>query len=207
MRIDVYTLFPEIVASYGALSILGRAQERKIFELTALDIRDGADDERRTVDDTPFGGGAGMVLKPEPIFRAVEEREATHGPARPLIALVPTGQPFTQRTAARLAELDATVRLLPGALGNELSPSEESFSAGLREYPQWTKPASFRGMEAPEVLRSGDHAKVAQWRHVQALKRTLDRRPDLIAARGGLSDEEELLLDHLARLEKDAPSG
>lgn len=192
-----------------------------------------------------------MVLKPEPIFRAVEEREATHGPARPLIALVPTGQPFTQRTAARLAELDgfsllcgryegidqrvldhlvdeeisvgdfvlaggelaalcvieATVRLLPGALGNELSPSEESFSAGLLEYPQWTKPASFRGMEAPEVLRSGDHAKVAQWRHVQALKRTLDRRPDLIAARGGLSDEEELLLDHLARLEKDAPSG
>ena len=244
LRVDVYTLFPELVQSYCSATILGRAQERRVFDVTALDIRDGADDDRRTVDDTPFGGGAGMVLKPEPIFRVVEARTESHGPARPLIALTPTGKPFDQAEALRLSKLDgfsllcgryegidqrvldelvdeelsvgdfvlaggelaalcvleATVRLLPGALGNETSSEEESFSAGLLEYPQWTKPASFRGLEVPEVLRSGNHGVVERWRRAKALERTLERRPDLIDARGGLSNEERALLEEIRRL-------
>ena len=251
LRVDVYTIFPELIESYCSATILGRAQERGVFELTAIDLRDGADDERRTVDDTPFGGGAGMVLKPEPIYRVVESREAARGPARPLIALTPTGRRFDQEEAARLSSLEgfsllcgryegidqrvlddlvdeelsvgdfvlaggelaalcvieAAVRLLPGALGNEASLQDESFSAGLLEYPQWTKPAEFRGMEAPAILRSGDHGKVDRWRHGKALQRTLERRSDLIEARGGLTDEERRILEDLARLETGPENG
>ena len=248
MRVDVFTIFPEIIESYASVSILGRAQERGLLDLMAVDLRDGADDERRTVDDTPYGGGAGMVLKPEPIFRVVEEVDAQRGSARPLIALVPHGRPFDQGEARRLSQLDgfsllcgryegidqrvldelvdeelsagdfvlaggelaalcvieAAVRLVPGVLGNEASPEEESFSEGLLEYPQWTKPASFRGLEVPQILRSGDHGKVATWRRAQALLRTAERRPDLIEARGGLSQEEQALLTELGRLEQGA---
>ncbi len=248
MRVDVFTIFPEIITSYASVSILGRAQESGILDLTAVDLRDGADDERRTVDDTPFGGGAGMILKPEPIFRMVEEVEAQRGPARPLIALVPHGRPFDQAEASRLSLLDgfsllcgryegidqrvldelvdeelsvgdfvlaggelaalciieAAVRLVPGVLGNEASPEEESFAEGLLEYPQWTKPARFRDLEVPPVLRSGDHGKVAAWRRAQALLRTVERRPDLIEARGGLSDEEQALVAEMGRLEQGA---
>jgi len=248
MRVDVFTIFPEIITSYASVSILGRAQESGILDLTAVDLRDGADDERRTVDDTPFGGGAGMILKPEPIFRMVEEVEAQRGPARPLIALVPHGRPFDQAEASRLSLLDgfsllcgryegidqrvldelvdeeisvgdfvlaggelaalcvieAAVRLVPGVLGNEASPEEESFAEGLLEYPQWTKPARFRDLEVPPVLRSGDHGKVAAWRRAQALLRTVKRRPDLIEARGGLSDEEQALVAEMGRLEQGA---
>jgi tRNA (guanine37-N1)-methyltransferase len=252
VRIDVYTIFPELIEHYCAATILGRAQERGVTEITALDLREGADDERRTVDDTPFGGGAGMVLKPEPIYRAVAAREAAAGSARPLIAVVPHGTRFDQAEAVRLSALDgfsllcgryegidqrvlddlvdeelsvgdfvlaggelaalsiieATVRLLPGALGNEASSEEESFSAGLLEYPQWTKPAEFRGMGIPEILRSGDHGKVAAWRHVEALARTVERRPDLIASRGGLSEAEQAVLDaRRRRLEQGTSSG
>ena len=239
LRVDVFTIFPELIEHYASASILGRAQELGLLEVTGCDLRDGATDARRTVDDTPFGGGAGMVLMPEPLYAAVEAREAAVGPARPLIALVPQGPRFDQTAAERLAGLEsfsllcgryegidqrvlddlcdeqisvgdmvlaggelaalvvieATARLLPGVLGNDASATEESFQGGLLEHPQWTKPASFRGMDVPEVLRSGDHARVAAWRRRRSLEATIERRPDMIEARGGLTDEEKALLE------------
>jgi tRNA (guanine37-N1)-methyltransferase len=251
MRIDIYTLFPELIENYCAASIVGRAQAAGVVTISALDLRDGAVDERRTVDDTPFGGGAGMVLKPEPIYRAVEERERAAGPARPLIALTPSGRRFNQGEARRLSQLEgfsllcgryegidqrvlddlvdeelsvgdfvlaggelaalcvaeATVRLVPGALGNDDSALEESFSEGLLEHPQYTKPASFRSMAVPEVLRGGDHAKVAAWRRAAALAKTLSSRPDLIEAAGGLTEEDRALLAQQGWLENGAGNG
>jgi len=235
-RIDVFTLFPEVVTSYGQASILGRAVAAGVVELRAHDLREGATDARRTVDDAPFGGGAGMVLLPEPVFAAVEAVEQL---PRPLLLLSPGGRPFTQAVARELAAtpgfsllcgryegvderiatelcdgelsvgdfvlaggelaalvvVEAVTRLLPGALGNDASAEEESFADGLLEYPQYTRPANFRGLEVPEVLRSGDHGRIAAWRQAQALKRTLERRPDLIEARGGLSAAEVALLE------------
>jgi len=251
LRIDVFTIFPELIEHYTSATILGRAKDLGLLEVTACDLRDGATDARRTVDDTPFGGGAGMVLMPEPLFAAVEARTAAGGAPRPLIALVPQGRPFDQATAQRLAGLDgfsllcgryegidqrvldglcdeqisvgdvvlaggelaalmiieATARLVPGVLGNNDSTIEESFQDGLLEHPQWTKPADFRGMEVPAIVRSGDHAKLAQWRRGLALRVTLDRRPDLIEARGGLSDDDQAALEALARVEDAASSG
>lgn len=235
LRIDVLTLFPTAVTGYCSTSILGRASERGVWELVVHDIRDATDDPHRSVDDTPFGGGAGMVLRAEPIVRTVE---STPDLARPLIALTPSGRPFTQAVAHELAALggfsllcgryegidqraldlvgaeelslgdfvlaggelaalcviEAVVRLVPGALGNDESSVEESFANGLLEYPQYTKPATFRGLEVPQVLRSGDHARVARWRLAQSLARTLERRPDLIERRGGLSEPERAAL-------------
>jgi tRNA (guanine37-N1)-methyltransferase len=203
------------------------------------DLREGAVDARRSVDDAPFGGGAGMVLMPEPLFRCVEAVEGAEGLPRPLLLLGPGGRRFDQRVAGELAGmpggfsllcgryegvdqrvadhladdelsvgdvvlaggeaaalvvLEAVTRLLPGALGNECSTGEESFAEGLLEYPQYTRPAVFRGWEVPEVLRSGDHGRVGSWRRAQALRRTLERRPDLVAARGGLRPDEVALL-------------
>ena len=238
MRIEVFTLFPDAVASYCAASILGRAQEAGALVLGVHDLREGSLDARRTVDDSPFGGGPGMVLMPEPVFRAVEAVEASGGLPRPLLLLAPGGRPFTQAVAAELAglpggfsllcgryegvdqrvsdhlvdgelsvgdfvlaggELGALVvietvaRLLPEVLGNEDSALDESFSEGLIEYPQFTRPAEFRGWEVPGVLRSGDHAAVAAWRRTQSLLRTAARRPDLLdrlVGEGGLSDDD-----------------
>ena len=251
LRIDVFTIFPDLVDSYCSATILGRAQRDGLLEINALDLRAGATDERRTIDDTPFGGGAGMVMKPEPLMRAIDAREADAGPARPLIALVPHGKPFMQRDAERLSGLgafsllcgryegidqrvldarvdeeislgdfvlaggelaalsviEATARLLPGVLGNEASSVEESFSGGLLEYPQWTKPASYEGSDVPAILLSGDHGRVAAWRRLEALKRTLERRPDLIEARGGLTEDEQSLLDSAAEVEQGDFSG
>ena len=239
-RVDVFTLFPEVVTHYGAASILGRARERGRLDLRAHDIREATHDVHRTVDDAPFGGGAGMVLAPEPVFGAVEAAQAgPDGLPRPLLLLSASGRRFDQGVARELAGaaggfsllcgryegmdqrvadhlcdgelsigdyvlaggelaalvvVEAVVRLLPGVLGNEQSTDEESFAAGLLEYPQFTRPADFRGMEVPEVLRSGDHGRVEAWRRAQSLVRTLRRRPDLMSARGGLSDEEVALL-------------
>ncbi len=203
------------------------------------DLRAGADDPRRSVDDAPFGGGAGMVLMPGPLFAAVEAVEAAEGLPRPLLLLSPGGRRLDQAFAAELAAgggfsllcgryegvdqrvvdhlvdgelsvgdvvlaggelpalvvVEAVARLLPGTLGNEASAEEESFAGGLLEYPQYTRPASFRGWTVPEVLRSGDHGSVARWRQVQALRRTLERRPDLVERRGGLTAEEVALLE------------
>jgi tRNA (guanine37-N1)-methyltransferase len=222
MRIDVFTIFPEVVSGYCGASILGRAHEVGALDVRVHDLRDGADDARRTVDDSPFGGGAGMVLRPEPLFRCVES--VTDLP-RPLFLLAPGGRRFDQSVAAELATLDggfsllcgryegvdqrvadhlvdgelsvgdfvlaggelgalvvveAVARLLPDVLGNEDSVVEESFSEGLLEYPQYTRPAEFRGWEVPAVLRSGDHGAVAAWRRTQALLTTAERRPDLL---------------------------
>lgn len=236
MRIDVFTIFPGIVVDFASHSLLGRAQQQNLVDLRCHDIRDHTTDVHRTVDDTPFGGGAGMLMRPEPIFAAVDAA----APPRPLLLLGPGGQRFDQKMATHLASLggfsllcgryegvdhrvrehlvdhevslgdvvlaggevaacvviEAVTRLLPGVMGNTESPVTESFgSAGLLEEPQWTRPAEFRGWEVPEVLRSGDHARIASWRRAQALARTVRERPDLIEARGGLTDEEQRLLE------------
>jgi len=246
LAVDVFTLFPDAIEQYCATSILGRAQREGHLAVTALDIRHGATDERGTVDDTPFGGGAGMVMKPEPIVAAIEARRTAVGDLGPIIALVPHGVPFSQHHAERLATLDrfallcgryegidqrvldtvvdeeislgdfvlaggeiaalavieATARLIPGVLGNAASSLDESFSSGLLEYPQWTKPAEFAGLSVPEILLSGDHGRIARWRRGQALRRTLSRRPDLIEAMGGLSAEDQALLAEVEELQE-----
>ena len=236
MRIDVFTLFPEMVDGFCSHSLLGRARSSGAIDLRNHNIRDYSTDVHRSVDDTPFGGGAGMLMRPEPIFAAVEATQ----PPRPLILLGPGGQKFDQDMANALAAgsgfsllcgryegvdqrvrehlvdhevsvgdvvlaggevaacliIEAVTRLIPGVMGNSESPVTESFGAsGLLEEPQYTRPAEFRGWEVPEVLRGGDHAKVARWRHAQALWRTLQQRPDIIEARGGLTEAEEALLE------------
>jgi len=245
-RIDVFTLFPEVIDQYGAASILGRARVRGHLDLRTHDIRDATHDVHRTVDDSPFGGGAGMVLAPEPVFEAVETVEAgPDGLPRPLLLLSASGRRFDQGAAQELADspggfsllcgryegvdqrvadhlcdgelsigdfvlaggelaalvvVEAVARLLPGVLGNEQSTDEESFASGLLEYPHYTRPAEFRGHGVPEVLRSGDHGRVEAWRRGQSLVRTLQRRPDLVASRGGLTDEEVRLLTGLGEV-------
>jgi tRNA (guanine37-N1)-methyltransferase len=223
VRIDIFTIFPEAVVDYCRTSVLGRAQDSGALEVRAHDLRDGTDDPHRSVDDSPFGGGAGMVLMPEPLFRTVESVPDLR---RPLYLLSPGGRRFDQSVAGELARsesggfsllcgryegvdqrvadhlvdgelsvgdyvlaggelaalvvVEAVARLLPGVLGNEDSAFDESFAAGLLEYPQYTRPAEFRGWSVPEVLRSGDHGAVAAWRRTQALLRTAARRPDLL---------------------------
>ena len=243
LRVDVLTIFPEAVEAYASTSVLGRARERAVWGLRAIDLRDAATGPHRSVDDAPFGGGPGMVMSAEPVLATVA---ATPDLARPLIALSASGPRFTQARArglagsggfsllcgryegldqraidlacdeelslgdfvlaggelAALCVIEAVVRLLPGALGNDESAGDESFADGLLEYPQYTRPAEVGGVGVPEVLRSGDHAAVARWRRAQALARTLARRPDLMAARGGLSAEESALL---AELGEDGP--
>ncbi|HUF32789.1 MAG TPA: tRNA (guanosine(37)-N1)-methyltransferase TrmD [Acidimicrobiales bacterium] len=237
MRIDVFTIFPEMVADFAGRSLLGRAAERGILDVRAHDLRDSTTDVHRSVDDAPFGGGAGMVLMPEPVFAAVEAAS----PPRPLFLLGPGGRRLDHALARELAGgegfsmicgryegvdarvrdhlvddelsigdyvlaggevaamvvIEAVGRLVPGVMGNEASAGEESFMDGLLEHPQYTRPAEFRGWAVPEVLRSGDHARVARWRRAMALRRTLEHRPDLIEARGGLSDDERSALEDL----------
>jgi tRNA (guanine37-N1)-methyltransferase len=235
VRIDVFTIFPSMVEGFASQSLLGRARARRLIDVRVQDLRSAATDPHRSVDDAPFGGGAGMVLMPEPLFAAIEEV----GPPRPLFLLGPGGRSFDQALArelaatdgfsllcgryegvdervrehlvddelslgdfvlaggevAAMAVLEAIGRLVPGVMGNAGSADEESFVDGLLEYPQYTRPAEFRGWTVPEVLRSGDHGRVARWRRAKSLARTIENRPDLIAARGGLSDEERGLLE------------
>ena len=234
MRIDVFTIFPEYVEAPLRSSLLGRALERGLVEVRVLDPRERATGSHRSVDDEPFGGGAGMVMTPEPLFAAVEAAD----PPRPLLLLSAAGRRFDQKMARRLARaagfsllcgryegvdervaehlcddeisagdyvlaggeaaalvvVEAVVRLVPDVMGNVESAEDESFGDGLLEYPQYTRPADFRGWTVPEVLRSGDHARIARWRRAQALRRTLDRRPDLLGPRA-LTQEERRLLD------------
>jgi tRNA (guanine37-N1)-methyltransferase len=248
LRVDVLTLFPEAVAQYATTSVLGRAAARGVWELHLHDFREATDDVHRTVDDTPFGGGAGMVLRAEPILRTIESDPNL---ARPVIALTPSGRPFDHQVALELSRLEgftllcgryegfdqrvfdlvvddelslgdfvlaggelaalcvieAVVRLRPGGLGNDESSVEESFGDGLLEYPQYTKPALVRGLGVPEVLRSGDHARIARWRRAQALHRTIARRPDLIDRRGGLSAEEARILAEFPSLDDGGQTG
>ena len=234
MRIDVFTCLPQLLEPVLSGSLLGRAREAGVLDVRVHDLRDYTTDRHRSVDDTPFGGGPGMVLAPEPIFRAVESVD----PPRPLFLLAPGGRRFDQAMASELAAgagfsllcgryegvdervrehladdelsigdyvlaggeaaafvvVEAVTRLVPGVMGNEESAEDESFRHGLLEYPQYTRPAEFRGWEVPEILRSGDHGRVERWRRALALARTVERRSDLVAARGGLSDEERALL-------------
>jgi tRNA (guanine37-N1)-methyltransferase len=226
MKIDVLTLFPAMFAGPLDESIIKRAREAGRLDLAIHNLRDYAHDRHRTVDDRPFGGGPGMLLKPEPIFEAVESlaREGTR-----VILLSPAGRPFSQAIAQELAGLehllfvsghyegfdervrqklaqdelsigdyvltngalpvmviiDAVTRLLPGVLGDAESAQEESFSEGLLEYPQYTRPADFRGMKVPDILLSGNHAEIARWRDEQSRLRTEQRRPDLLEKRSG----------------------
>jgi tRNA (guanine37-N1)-methyltransferase len=221
MKIDVLTLFPAMFAGPLDESIIMRARKKGLLDLTIHYLRDYAHDRHKTVDDRPFGGGPGMLLKPEPIFEAVEAlaREKTR-----VVLLSPAGRMFQQPIARELAGMDdlllvtghyegfderirheladdeisigdyvltngalpamviidAITRLLPGVLGDDESSVEESFSGGLLEYPQYTRPAEFRGMKVPEVLLSGNHAQIAKWRAEQARQRTAERRPDLL---------------------------
>jgi tRNA (guanine37-N1)-methyltransferase len=235
MRIEVFTIFPAMVEGYLSESLIGKARAAGLLDLRVHDLRSAAVDPHRSVDDAPFGGGAGMVLAPEPIFAAVEKAK----PPRPLYLLGPGGKPFDQAMARDLAArpegfsllcgryegvdqrvvdhlvdgelsvgdyvlaggeaaafvvVEAVARLVPGVMGNAESAEEESFADGLLEYPQYTRPAEFRGWGVPEILLSGDHGRVARWRKAAALARTRAARPDLIEARGGLTEEEMALL-------------
>jgi tRNA (guanine37-N1)-methyltransferase len=223
MQIDVVTLFPELVSVPMGLSMMGRAQEKGLLHLRVHDLREHGLGKHRHVDDTPYGGGQGMVIRPEPVFEALDRLDT---PAARIIYLSPAGKRFDQATAQRLSAephliflsghyegidhriiehwvdeeislgdyvltngaiaavvlMDAIVRLLPGVLGDEMSAVEESFgSSGLLEAPQYTKPAEYRGLQVPEMLLSGNHAKIVAWREQQALIRTQTNRPDLIA--------------------------
>ena len=235
LRVDVFTIFPELVEAFAGASLLGKARMTGLLDVRVHDLRSLTQDPHRSVDDAPFGGGAGMVLMPEPIFACVESVD----PPRPLYLLGPGGRTFDQSVARELADsdgfsllcgryegvdarvrdhlvdgelsigdyvlaggevaamvvLEAVGRLVPGVMGNETSADEESFADGLLEYPQYTRPASFRGWDVPEILRSGDHGRVAAWRRAQALARTVRDRPDLIERRGGLTEDERALLE------------
>ncbi|MFN3254707.1 MAG: tRNA (guanosine(37)-N1)-methyltransferase TrmD [Ilumatobacter sp.] len=236
LRIDVFSIFPSLVDDFCAESLLGRARTRGLLDLRCHDLREHTTDRHRTVDDAPFGGGAGMVMRPEPIFASVEAVD----PPRPLFLLSPGGRRFDQAMATEMASIDgfsllcgryegvdhrvrrhlvddeisigdvvlsggevaacliieAVTRLRDGAMGNAQSPITESFGAsGLLEEPQYTRPAEFRGEAVPDVLLSGDHARIERYRSAQRLHRTLRERPDLIDARGGLSASETRLLE------------
>ncbi|MFA5864524.1 MAG: tRNA (guanosine(37)-N1)-methyltransferase TrmD [Phycisphaerae bacterium] len=224
MRIDVLTLFPQQVDDFLRYSIIGRAREAQVVEIVCANIRDFSRDKHHKVDDTPCGGGPGMVISPEPVFNAVEAVEALDARPATRILLTPQGQVLDQRLVKELAGkerlliiaghyegfderirmglnpleisigdyvlsggepaamvlVDAVVRLIPGVLGDEQSAVRESFSEGLLEYPQYTKPREFRGMKVPDILLNGDHAKIEAWRKEKALERTKNRRPDLL---------------------------
>ncbi len=236
MKVDVVTIFPQMFEGPMSTSIIGIAREQGALDLTVHDLRDWTHDRHRTTDDAPYGGGPGMVMKPEPIFEAFDAICPEDGPPSTRIFFTPAGVPFTQEIARDLASrdrlvlvagryegfderslsladielsigdyvltggelpamvvIDAVTRLLPGVLGDDESSVEESFSEGLLEYPQYTRPPVFRGLAVPEILRSGDHGRIAAWRHEQSLLRTAQRRPDLL-------DKLELTADERARL-------
>ncbi len=241
MEFVIFTLFPDMFQGVLGESIISRAVDTGAVSIRTVNFRDYARDKHRTVDDYPFGGGAGMLLKPEPIFAAVEDAQSKStepGGSTRVILMSPQGRPFTQAIAKELSEckriflvcghyegfddrirqhlvhdeislgdfvltggeiaamaiVDAVTRLLPGVLGNDGSAEDDSFSSGLLEYPQYTRPKSFRGLEVPPVLLSGHHERVDAWRHVHALYRTWLRRPDLLAS-FTLSDADKKLID------------
>lgn len=234
MRFETLSVFPEVFAPYLNASIMGRAQRAGILDFAAHDLRDWTHDRHRTVDDAPFGGGQGMLMKPAPIFEAVEALSA-EGPRPHVVFFSPCGRRYDQSCAEALSHeervllvcgryegmderayeladdvfslgdyvltggelaamvvIDSVVRLLPGALGDAMSAKDESFSDGLLEYAQYTRPASYRGMDVPEVLLGGDHAKVDAWRRRSAVERTARWRPDLIEGADLTPDELEL---------------
>lgn len=242
MKIDVLSLFPEMFEGVLHSSIMKKAQEKEAVEFQVTDFRDFANNKHRKVDDYPYGGGAGMVLKPEPIFSAVEHVTKDLEQRPRIILMCPQGERYTQQKAEELAKeshlilicghyegyderirehlvtdelsigdfvltggeiaamavIDSVVRLLPEVLGNASSSVEDSFSTGLLEHPQYTRPASFNGLNVPDVLLSGNHAEIAKWRQEQSLLRTLKRRKDLLE-RANLTEEQRAIVEKLQR--------
>jgi len=242
MKITVLTLFPEMFTALNH-SIVARAQEEKRIELNYVNFRDYSTNRHGRVDDPPYGGGAGMLLTPQPVFDAIADLPEAK---RRIIALTPTGRRFDQRLAeewsketdlvflcghyegfdqrihdelvtdevslgdfvltggelAAMTMIDATVRLLPDVLGKAASHEDDSFSTGLLEYPHYTRPADFRGLTVPEVLLSGNHARIETWRREQALRRTLERRPDLLET-ADLSETDRRYLQSISGLSND----
>ncbi len=241
MRIDILTLFPQMFSGPFGLSIIKRAVEQSLVTIRLHDLRDYTHDAHRTVDDAPYGGGAGMVLKPEPVFEAVahiksEIEKEESPPDTTVVLLTPQGHLLRQELARELSQrpnlllvaghyegidervryladeeisigdyvlsggelpamvmVDAIVRLVPGVLGSESSLAEESHNASLLEYPQYTRPPEYRGWKVPEVLLSGNHQEIARWRREQAIRRTLERRPDLLQKTSLSPQEKEIL--------------
>lgn len=238
MHIDLLTLFPEMISGMLNTSILKKAQEKNRFTYRLVNFRDYAENKHGNVDDYPYGGGAGMVLTPQPVFDAVTGLKEDRATTPRVILTCPQGEPYTQQKAEELAQeehlivicghyegyderirehlvtdeisigdyvltggelgamviVDSVVRLLPDVLGNNKSAPHDSFSTGLLEHPHYTRPANFRGMKVPDILLSGDHAKIEMWRKKESLKRTYERRKDLIDP-NKLLDEEQMLLD------------
>lgn len=239
MDIHVITIFPEMFAPFLELGIIGRAHRAGLVEVHVHALRDYTHDRHKSVDDSPFGGGPGMVMRPEPLFEALD----TIGPVAgtPVLVMTPQGKPYTQRDAERLSGsgslviicgryegiderarsmlgteeisvgdyvltggeipamtvTDSVIRLLPGALGHgEEAVLDDSHTSGILQYPQYTRPAEYRGMSVPDVLLSGDHAAVNIWRRKEALKRTLERRPDLLG-KADLTKRDQAMLDEL----------
>ncbi len=245
MKCEIITIFPDIFHAYFSESIMKRAWQSGVVELKVHNLRDYTSDKHKTVDDAPYGGGPGMVMKPEPFFRAVKAVKSD-GAETYTIAVTPQGRRFDQEMALRLSGeerrllflcgryeaidervrlalvdeeisigdyvlsggelpalviIDSIVRLLPGALGDECSAKEESFSWGILDYPHYTRPPEFEGLRVPDVLLSGNHREVARWRRKEALKRTLHGRADLLE-RAPLTDEDRRLLSEIKEEEK-----
>ena len=243
MRIDILTIFPGMFRGPFEESIVKRAVEKELVQIFLHDIRDYASDKHRTVDDYPFGGGQGMLMKPEPLFAAVEDVQGQAAERGPIVFLTPQGRLFDQKVAVELAShdrlilicghyegvdarvhehlatdeisigdyvlsggelavmvvVDAVVRQIPGVLGSPLSSADDSFTEDLLEYPQYTRPADFRGMNVPEVLLSGNHGEIALWRRQQSLLRTARRRPDLLIHADLTKEEKQWLLTNLPK--------
>jgi tRNA (guanine37-N1)-methyltransferase len=246
MKIDIVTIFPALVKGPLAEGIVGRAIERGLLDVQVHDLRDHTTDRHRVVDDMPFGGGPGMVLKPEPLFAAVEHIRAVRGTPSVVILTSPDGARLTHAAAERLSALehivvlcgryegvdervrtslatetlsigdyvlsggelpalvivDAVARFVPGVVGDEESVARDTFARGLLDYPQYTRPAAFRGMSVPAVLLSGHHAEIEKWRRREALRRTLERRPDLLND-AALDAGDKALLQELLNQEGD----
>ncbi|MBN1254892.1 MAG: tRNA (guanosine(37)-N1)-methyltransferase TrmD [Deltaproteobacteria bacterium] len=240
MIFDILTLFPEMFFSPLEESILGKARQEGLITVNLFNIRDYAEGKHRVTDDEPYGGGTGMIMKPEPIIRGIKAIQSDHPEAR-VILMTPQGNPLRQEVVRRLAHLshlclvcgkyegvdervrefvdeeisigdyvlnggepaalvmiDAIARLIPGVLGNEGASEDDSFAQGLLEYPQYTRPRDFEGMSVPEVLLSGDHQAIERWRRREALRRTWERRPDLLAG-AELSEEDQEILNEIRR--------
>jgi tRNA (guanine37-N1)-methyltransferase len=236
MRFDVFTLFPEVFPGYLDASMLFRAREMGLLEVEVHNIRDWATDKHQVTDEPPYGGGGGMVMKPEPIFAAVEDLLG-QPPSCPVILMTPQGEPLTQVKAQSLAEqprlgiiaghyegvdervreflvtdeisigdyvltggelpalvlIDVLIRLIPGVLGDPEAAANDSHASGLLEYPHYTRPEDYRGWKVPEILRSGHHARIDRWRRDQALKRTYQRRPEMLEKLDLSSEDREFL--------------
>jgi len=243
---DIITIFPRMIEAALVEGVVGRAREKGQLDIRVRDLREFTGDRHRTVDDVPYGGGPGMVMKPEPFYRALQAVREERGEPDAVLLMTPQGRPFTQREAGRLSRMarlvvisgryegvdervaealvtdelsigdyiltggelpalvvvDAVMRLVPGVVGDAASVAEESFARGLLDHPQYTRPADWRGRAVPEVLVSGHHGEIERWRRRERVRRTLERRPDLIADAALTADERQELAARHAREEE-----